>query len=70
MDPVPLTGLSWLASVGEFVLSPAVTWGVRVGWYPERPYLTHRWRGVGMGKGVCEAGRDGGKQRLTVLRTQ
>jgi hypothetical protein len=28
----PLTGLSGLASVGENVPSPAVSWGVKLGW--------------------------------------
>ena len=31
---VPLTGQPYLASVGEDVPSPAVTWCARLGWYP------------------------------------
>ena len=33
MDPVPLTGLPCLASVGKDVHSPAVTSCSRAGWY-------------------------------------
>lgn len=28
--------LSWLVSVGVAIPSSAVTWGIRVGWYPVR----------------------------------
>ena len=34
VDPVTLTGLLCLASVGEDVPSATVTWGAWVGWYP------------------------------------
>jgi hypothetical protein len=46
LDPLLLAGLSCLASVGEEVLSPALTWCARAGWYHEDlPFSEKKRRG-------------------------
>jgi hypothetical protein len=52
VDPVPLTGLTCLASVRETVPSLAVTWDAIVGWYPggDLPFLRGGW--VEWGRGI------------------
>ena len=54
MDPVLLTGLPCLATVGEDVPSPAVTWGASIGWYTGRGICPSQGRRVGGGEGWCE----------------
>jgi hypothetical protein len=68
MGPPLLTRLSCMASVGRGVPSPVVTWGARVGWFPERdlPLLRgegkQREWGKGHGGGVWGDWEKGGLQ--------
>jgi hypothetical protein len=61
VDPAPLTGLPFLASVGKDLSNSAVTQGASVGWFPGRdlPVLRGE-RERGCGKGLCEEGTEMG----------
>lgn len=47
VDPVPLTELPCLVSVGEVVSIPAVTWYIRMGWYRGTSSFSGKGKGVG-----------------------
>ena len=56
LNPVPLTGLNCLTSLGEDVPSPAMTWGAMVGWYTKQPFPFPEKKGRELEKGLCKGG--------------
>jgi hypothetical protein len=65
LDSLLLAGLLGQASIGEGVLSPAVTWCPRAGWYPGgiSPSLRRREEGNGGGEGFLRVGLKGEQGR-------